>query len=249
MLSSRTKASILACCQRLSMSDDIEGVVIFGSQVSEACDALSDVDILCVTSQGDRNFYSEICEGRTLDIHTYSSQELTRVLNPANWRSNIPLLALKSGEALSDKSGKVAALQVKARTLWSEGTGTLPIKECDGLAHGLFKLSQSVEKAIRRIEESTEGHEVRGLLLLQLQALHLSAITLYQRSFGAWAYPPWVTVRFDDAIYKDIALRNSQVFGATSVSVMSEYIIAYCRDALNHMTLRKACGGLSLYKR
>ena len=107
-------------CHDVFERDGIEGILIFGSYVQGIAAPESDIDVLCLTSRGDRTRSVYLRrEGRPdLDISAYSYHQLNAFLSEKNWRNNQPLLALKSGQLLFDKWGRLGQLMFAAKSLW-----------------------------------------------------------------------------------------------------------------------------------
>ena len=214
--------------------EGFRGALIFGSQIGVCADGHSDIDLLVAVESGIPFQQKRTVENYAVDIEILSIQDLTGALDQKRWKNNLVLLALHTGVIVSDSCRTLVDFQFVARELWRLGTGPLSEIEKARIRVGAIKVRDSVEKVCARFDVSRSEYD-RALLTSHFHTIHLSALTIYMRSFDKWVFPPWVFSKLTDLFYVHLREMSAEILCERNLSKASLLTCALMDKAIDRL--------------
>lgn len=192
----------LEIVNRITIIQNVSGVLVYGSHANGTADSNSDIDLIYVTmDQSNRHYYLEV-DGVDVDIYASTYQFLEKTIrSDSKNNSNFVLNAMKGGSILIDRNEELQSLTNIAKEVWEIGPSLPSISELKSLGAGILKMNMTAKKLLHRIEISSESRE---MVHIQFSYFFEQIVYAYCKVHGLWASTLWEMIGWGDFRYLDL---------------------------------------------
>ena len=191
-----------AVAGRLMPSQDLVGLLLYGSYASHERPPANDIDLICVSrSREDRHFLITH-QSIVVDVYTSTESLLARFIKTDRCNNNNFVLdAFVHGRCLVSGNGTTECLVALAKEVWEAG----PLQPGDAEQR---KIATAVEKAAvaaRHFGNKAErSQEWLGIAQLKLGHLFQEVVHAYCRIHRLWASSIWEMLEWPSPRYQDL---------------------------------------------
>lgn len=183
-------------------SQDVLGLLVYGSYAKGTFHTLSDIDLICITKNQHNYQYMVVIDEVTVDVYASTFQLLEKsICSDLNTNNNFILDALNHGRPLASENGNLEALTTLAKEVWERGPSKPSILEQQSIAAALEKAVNTAKRFSIRINESLEFGEIAHI---QMSYLFIQTVYAYCRINRLWASTIWEMLKWKDLQYMDL---------------------------------------------
>lgn len=196
---------------QLIRSQQAAGVLVYGSVTSGDYDGHGDIDLICISRNGQHQHLTMTCADLVLDIYAASRSHLeASIRRETRTNNNFVLDAFAHGRCLASEEGNVEALMHLAGEVWRAGPSEPSPAEFQAIAAAIQKTVMAVQRSERKSQISEEWREITHIKLSQL---FLELVYSYCRVHRLWGSSLWEMLEWSHPQY--------------------QYLLAMCRKYLS----------------